>query len=64
MLPPTRSGMTEASTTRSRSIEDAQLAIDHRRAVALRAHPAGAERESTTLGVGKQDNRRQDQRSE
>jgi hypothetical protein len=30
MLPPTRSGMTEASTTRSRSIEDAQLAVDHR----------------------------------
>ena len=36
--------MTEASTTRSRSIEDAQLAIDHRRVVALGTHPAGAER--------------------
>ena len=32
--------------------------------IAAPAHPAGAERELTTLGVGKQDNRRQDQRSE
>jgi hypothetical protein len=44
MLPPTRSGITDASTTQPVNAEDAQFGVDHRHVVLPGAHLAGTER--------------------